>query len=485
MTAGPPPQDPLVVLKTLLAAVDAKADFYALLQIPRNAEPMQIRDAYFRLAKLVHPDQPQFSGNVQLRAQATRAFQSITAANATLGDPLKRSAYMHQMMQAAMERSEAVAAQMQSGVRPTQTASGLRPTGPQPHAIDIVPPRPQGFQTPRAMSTTQTPAARGPISQTSLNQVSAPGSVNRPMVNNQGRVTGQNAVGSTGQNAVGSTGQNAVGSTGQNAVGSTGQFQRAPSSTGTFPSQTPIGATGQFQRPTTPMGGTGQFPRATPAGQSAVGPVTKPSTQAQSGPTLRGLEPPPNAEVARIYLHSGRQQLNRRDWAGAQEALELAFPLLEKNEAADCKVMLGWSIFNNHANAEADRIERPKAMWNEVAVQFAKTPFHAQAAYYLAVWHKLHGELRHVMSNLQVCLELQPNHIEAAREKRLLEQRRSNLAEMQELEHREKQVKDRRTSKSAIPTGKPTPAASLVGAKKVALQKEPSWLEKLFGGDKK
>ena len=480
MTAAPPPQDPLVVLKTLLAAIDAKSDFYAILQVPRNAEPMQIRDAYFRLAKLVHPDQPQFSGNIQLRAQATRAFQSITAANATLGDPLKRSAYMHQMMQAAMERSEAVQQQMQTGVRPTQPSSSLRPTGPQPHAIDIVPARLQGLQTQRNTATTQGPAAQGPISQSAMLQVpSAPGGVNRPMVNNQGRITGSNPVGGPGQFA-GSTGQ---------FSGSTGQFSRPTGSSGTFPGQTPIGGTGQFQRPTGStgqfQGGTGQFQRPTPAGQSALGPATMPSTQMQATANLRGLEPPPNAEVARIYLHSGRQQLNRRDWAGAQEALELALPLLEKNEAADCKVMLGWSIFNNHANAEVDRIERPKAMWNEVAVQYAKTPFHAQAAYYLAVWHKLHGELRHVMNNLQVCLDLQPNHIEAAREKRLLEQRRSNLAEMQELEHRERQVKGRRESKSAIPAGKPTPAASPIAGKKVALQKEPTWLEKLFGGEKK
>ena len=221
--------------------------------------------------------------------------------------------------------------------------------------------------------------------------------------------------------------------------------------------------------------------RPTPTSQSTLTPRTSPSVQTRTAPSMRGLEPPPTVDVARIYLHSGRQQLNRRDWAGAQEALELALPLLEKNEAADCKVMLGWAIFNNNANPEAERIERPKAMWNEVATQFAKTPFHAQAAYYLAIWHKLHGELRHVMGNLQICLNLQPNHIEAAREKRLMEQRRSNLSELGELEDRERGLKSRRASKTAIAASKPTPAVT----RKVALPKEQSWLEKLFGGDKK
>ncbi len=440
-----------------MAAIDAKADHFTLLQLQRNAEPLQIRDAYFKLAKVVHPDHPQYATNPQLRAQATRAFQAITAANATLSDPAKRAAYIQTMLLAAMERSDAVSAHMQNNRATVPTGTNLRSTGPQPHAVDIVPGRPSVLAPSRPMPTSQGPTA--------------PGAMNRPMVASN--------------------------------LSGTGQFQRP---TGTMPAagaptgntapnqrptgQAPIGATGQFQRPMTapvgqaPIGATGQFQRPTPTSQTTITPTTTPTLQTQSAPSMRGLEPPPNMDVARIYLHSGRQQLNRRDWAGAQEALELALPLLEKNEAADCKVMLGWAIFNNNANAEADRIERPKAMWNEVATQYAKTPFHAQAAYYLAVWHKLYGELRHVMNNLQTCLDLQPNHIEAAREKRLMEQRRSNLAEMQELEARERTVKARRASKSAIP-GKPTPAASAIVTKKVTLQKEQSWLEKLFGGEKK
>jgi hypothetical protein len=266
-------------------------------------------------------------------------------------------------------------------------------------------------------------------------------------------------------------------------TGNTGQFARPASQI-----PTNLANTSQFQRPTGQVGiaASGQFPRPTPAaGQATLGPQTSPNLQTRPAPSMRGLEAPPNEEVARIYLHSGRQQLNRRDWAGAQEALELALPLLEKTEAADCKVMLGWAIFNNNVNPETDRIERPKAMWNEVATQYAKSPFHAQAAYYLAIWHKLHGEIRHVMTNLSTCLALQPNHIEAAREKRLLEQRRGNLMEMQELEAKERAVQARRASKSAIADGKPTPAASAATSKKVALPKEQSWLEKLFGGDKK
>ena len=470
MTSSPPPHDPHAVLKALLAAIDAKADHFTLLQVARNADPLQIRDAYFKLAKVVHPDHPLFVNNPQLRAQATRAFQAITAANATLSDPAKRSIYIQTMLHAAMERSDAVSAHMQANRATVPTTHSLRPTGPQPNAVDIVPGtlRTSTSQTPRGMPTGQGPTA--------------PGAMNRPMVAGNQGATGQfqRPTGTMPAAPGGVPNPGRVPNPG--VPSSTGQYQRA---------SVPQAITGQNQRPTSqmptassgqpPMGSTGQFQRPTPTSQSTLTPRTSPSVQTRAAPSMRGLEPPPTVDVARIYLHSGRQQLNRRDWAGAQEALELALPLLEKNEAADCKVMLGWAIFNNNANPEAERIERPKAMWNEVATQFAKTPFHAQAAYYLAIWHKLHGELRHVMGNLQICLNLQPNHIEAAREKRLMEQRRSNLSELGELEDRERGLKSRRASKTAIAASKPTPAVT----RKVALPKEQSWLEKLFGGDKK
>ncbi len=457
MTSAPPPNDPRAILSALLAAIDAKADHFALLQVPRNAEPLQVRDAYFRLAKVVHPDNPALNSEPQTRAQATRAFQAITIANATLSDPAKRNHYMQLLLQAAMDRSGAISAQAQANVRAT-TPSTMRATGPQPHAVDVIPGRPGSVPaTPRATATMSGP--------------SAPGAMNRPMVAGSTSMTGQfSRPTMTGQQPVAPR------------PGSTGQFPKPASQI-----PTNLATTSQFPRPTgqIPAGMSGQFPRSTPSGQSILGSTTSPSMQQRAAPTMRGLEPPPNEEVARIYLHSGRQQLNRRDWAGAQEALELALPLLEKTEAADCKVMLGWAIFNNNANSEFDRVERPKAMWNEVCTQFAKSPFHAQSAYYLAIWHKLHGEFRHVMNNLSICLTLQPNHIEAAREKRLMEQRRGNLAELQELEAHERDVKARRASKSAISAGKPTPAVNPVVAKKVALQKEQTWLEKLFGGDKK
>ena len=581
-------------MKAILAAVEARADHFTLLQVPRQVEPAQLRDAYFRLAKIVHPDLPAFAGNPALRNEATRAFQAITSANSTLADPSRRKAYMLQMMQAAIDRAETASEGLQA--RAVQTANPQQPVAAVPvQTTQAVRPVQATQQTQAApVMTAQQQAVRATIPQqpvapsqtTTAPQptvgISAPGAVTgppltrtglNPMVGQPptgarqdftvpprqdvvvpGRVTGASPVLSTGTfSSLARTGSRPVivedinagrrtsshtivrASTGTGPLptapsavnrplvpGSvptnltvTGQFQplqpadsgaRPPSGvfapiTGPQLAGTPIGATGQFTRPTgtmpqgvlTPSGlttqtglitpaantvlsATGQFQRPTPGPQS-VPPDTAPQS-VRAASTTRGLEPPPNAEVARIYMHTGRQQLNRRDWAGAQEALELSLPLLEGKEMADAKVMLGWAIFNNNANPEDERIERPKKMWSEVATQFPKTPFHAQSAYYLAVWHKLHGELRHVMNNLQQCLDLQPNHIEAAREKRLMETRRSNLAELKELEEREKAMKSRRASSTATPVGKPTPAV----VKKVALPKEQTWLEKIFGG---
>lgn len=592
MTGSPPPKDPIGVMKAILTAVEARADHFTLLQVPRNAEPLQLRDAYFRLAKIVHPDLLAFAGNPALKSEATRAFQAITAANQTLADPNRRKQYMQQLMQAAIDRAEIAAEGLQAravqtaasaqAAPPSQPPQAQRPAVQGPQAHPVTPPQSATQQqTARTTAPQANSAAPGRSTvQTAGVGLSAPGAVNTsfgsgrsttstPTAPASGLVTPSRVDTIPPAGSAVSASNRAVGygyGTGQmssvprsgtrpgviveditagsraSSTGATGQFTRP---TGTNPVVNAGGpssssATAQFARQPTPHGlatqpnralqgspttqpnlsmqtrptpsagshmlgsgtltpggaafmtATGQFQRPTPGPQTQ--PVVPPTPDTglmmdRAPSSTRGLEAPPNPEVARIYLHTGRQQLNRRDWAGAQEALELALPLLEGKEAADAKVMLGWAIFNNNANPETDRIDRPKKLWTEVTMQHAKTQFHAQAAYYLAVWHKLHGELRHVMANLQQCLDLQPNHIEAAREKRLLEARRSNLAELKELEDREKAVKARRASSSSVPVGKitgshkPTPAV----VKKVGLQKEQSWLERMFGGgdDKK
>jgi hypothetical protein len=294
------------MLQHVLAAVDANADHFVILQVDRDAQPGVVRDQYFRLAKLVHPDLPAFLARPELRLHATRAFQAITAAHAVLGDPAKRADYV-KVLDAAQNPAE-----------------------PQPQSAEV----------------------------------------------------------------------------------------------------------------------------------SAV-----------VGPT--GLAPPHSEDVARIYLHQGKQYLARRDWPLAQEALDQARTKLDGRELVDCKVALGWAVFNNTRNPEAARLERPRELWNEVIKAGGNSQAIAQAAYYLAVWHKLHGEMRQVLSLLEKCLQLEPKHIDAAREKRLLEMRRDTGS------FKAVEQPTRRPSK---PTQPSMPAAGMTQkVQKVAIEKKPSLLERLFG----
>jgi len=278
--------------------------------VTRETPTNEVRDAYFRLAKVVHPDMPQFHGGPQLKIDATRAFQAITAANAVLGDPAKRKLYLQQ------QQAEKLSAAIES----VQNADDAL--------------------------------------------LSAEGGV--------------------------------------------------------------------------------------------------------------ALEAPANPEVARIYMHRGRQQMLRRDWVGAQEALDLAGRVLKDKELSEAKLLLGWAVFNNVANPERDRIERAKALWLEVTgAKQAQNTHVAQANYYLAVWHKLYGDMKQVQTHLSACLALDPKHIEAAREKRLLERRKTTgtFADADD-----KTTKDVRGARGP---SKVAPVAQAGG--KVKIERKPTFLERIFG----
>ena len=126
----------------------------------------------------------------------------------------------------------------------------------------------------------------------------------------------------------------------------------------------------------------------------------------------------PNPDLARIHMHRSRQLLGRRDWAAAEEGLQLAVTLFGDEENYDCKTMLGWAIMHNPQRTETERARESKALWEQVLESQKVTSAEAQAAYYMAIWCKLHGEMGKVKKYLDRCLKVEPRHIEAQRELR-------------------------------------------------------------------
>jgi hypothetical protein len=66
---------------------------YEILEVPRNATTDKIRDAYFKAAKIYHPDRCSALGLKDLSALASEIFRRISEANSTLSDVEKRREY--------------------------------------------------------------------------------------------------------------------------------------------------------------------------------------------------------------------------------------------------------------------------------------------------------------------------------------------------------------------------------------------------------
>lgn len=71
--------------------LDIQEDFYAILGVEETATPEEIRKAYLKLAKKLHPDR--FPNDAEKRAEAQTEFSRVTRAHEVLSDAKQKDEY--------------------------------------------------------------------------------------------------------------------------------------------------------------------------------------------------------------------------------------------------------------------------------------------------------------------------------------------------------------------------------------------------------
>ncbi|HUS65615.1 MAG TPA: DnaJ domain-containing protein [Kofleriaceae bacterium] len=85
------------LIASKVAQIDTGADHFAVLGVPRSASAVEVRTAYFGLAKRLHPDRLQAVGVDDMANDAQRLFARINQAFGVLNDPQKRQEYLRVM----------------------------------------------------------------------------------------------------------------------------------------------------------------------------------------------------------------------------------------------------------------------------------------------------------------------------------------------------------------------------------------------------
>lgn len=123
-------------------------------------------------------------------------------------------------------------------------------------------------------------------------------------------------------------------------------------------------------------------------------------------------------QEARIFAHKGTLLAQRRLWGEAAGCFKRAVELDPKS--IRFMLQLGFAIMQNTALPERPRMEEAK-LWFEKAHQEAETD--PEPYYYLSLYYKAIGDVVNQRKMLEECLNLNPKHVNAQRESRLLAMR--------------------------------------------------------------
>ncbi|MGM0576816.1 MAG: DnaJ domain-containing protein [Myxococcota bacterium] len=124
-------------------------------------------------------------------------------------------------------------------------------------------------------------------------------------------------------------------------------------------------------------------------------------------------------EVGKISFHKGSVLLDKRAYTDAEKFLRQAVSAVP--DEARYWSRLGWAIFQNaEARPEPQRLEEARKAW-EKAMELDEES--AEVHYFMSLYHKARDEGPDQRKELNRALHLDPSHVDAKREKRLLRMR--------------------------------------------------------------
>lgn len=142
-------------------------------------------------------------------------------------------------------------------------------------------------------------------------------------------------------------------------------------------------------------------------------------------------------EEARVMFKKAEHLLKCKEYAKAERHFRTALELDE--EDVDIRIGLAWCIYLADGKASPERLQKARRMLAELADHKNV----AEAAYKLALIASALGEEQEHRKRLNQTLRLNPRHVEASREKRLLEMRTRKAQEESEAQKKGKGLLDR------------------------------------------